>query len=155
MNEVKKMSKEPVVCKSDDHWEGRNLLHTTLVNPNAGSSRSYNVAGDTLIEKRNDNTPLYYGIDAPLLHRRREFTIEAAERIARPVVAFLQANGIEVSTEKPDVSNGWKSGDLVHVFANGSYFDPHATDLPTVVMLPKMSRKVWNLVRFPDEPPRL
>ncbi len=143
----------PVICESDDHWVGRNLLHTAFAGE-AGSSRRVRYSGNSAIEMRGEDIPMYYPIDAPVLHRRQYFTLTTAQSVARPVIAFLTANGVAVSEAHCSSKDTWVSGDLVHVFSNGSLCDPHANDLPIVALLPKMARKVWNLVRYPEEAPK-
>ena len=144
-----------VKCDSDELWEGRSLLYAALQRDGTPRARSYsrNVVRITL----NEETPLYWEIDAPALHRRQYFSREVAEKVARPVVAFLKANGVNVACENPFPvrDQPWAPGNLVRVFTDGSFCDPYASDLPTIAMLPNMRRQIWELVRYPEDKPQI
>lgn len=148
------------VCETDDHWAGRNLLRDAFMK-SAGNSRSYERSGlkepgkPRIMQKVNHDTPLFWMIDTPETYRRRTFSIETAEKAARPIRAFLEANGVEVKDDAPMFRDTPKAvpieRDAVYVYANGSHCDPHANDPATVAMLPHMQRKIWNLVRYHDD----
>lgn len=144
-----------VVCETDEHWEGCNLLYDALKRDGRMIVTEYMRGGIPRLVL-NEDTPLYWSIDAPSLHRRQFFCTESAERVARPVRAFLRANGISVTEDGPAYSNqAWAPRDLVRVFTNGSRNDPYASDLPAIAMLPEMRRKVWELVRGRMDRPAL
>lgn len=147
------------ICETDDHWAGRNLLRQAF--ERAGHSRTYERNGleapgkPRVMQKVDHDTPLFWMIDTPETYRRRDFSIETAEKAARPIRAFLEANGVTVKDNPPMYLDTPKAvpaeRDTVYVYANGSWADPYASDPATVAMLPHMERKLWNLVRFPED----
>lgn len=144
-----------IKCDSDEHHTGRNLLYFAF-RENAGNSRTYKSfrGGPGIV--MNETTPLYWEISSPLLYRRQFFSQKAAETIARPIVAFLEANGVTVTRDLPPAYNRpWGANGLVSVFTGGANSAPEASDLPTVAMLPATFRHVWELVRYPEDRPKL
>ena len=148
------------VCETDEQWAGRNFLRQAF--ETAGKPREkvqHGMNADrtpNMLAKYDHDTQLYWMIESPTTHRRQYFSPEAAEFAARPVRAFLEANGIEVTAEGPIRSQAdfWKDNkDLVSVYSNGGWLSSYAetNDPATVAMLPHMERKIWNLVRYHDD----
>lgn len=155
----KKYPDNNCVCETDDEWAGRNLLRDTFMK-SAGSSRTrvqHGITADhrpNMVESINHDTPLFWWVDTPETYRRQYFSTETAEKAARPIRAFLEANGVNVKDEPAEYPYEEKWGDeldLVRVFANGGFGNGTCDDPATVAMLPHMQRKIWNLVRFHDD----
>lgn len=147
-----------VVRDGDDLWEGRILLYNAFKKsagspyyPSKVTRPNTNVKHVTL----DDSTPIFWDIDAPMLYRRQYFSLAAANRVGDPVIAFLRANNVNVVKENPYRLQSWGSADIVRVFTDSTRYDPHASDPPGIVMLPPMARHIWELVRFPEDRPRL
>lgn len=151
------------VCETDEHWIGRNFLRQAF--ERAGTVRTKVRHGvkmvdgnqvPNMVEDHSATTPRYWLVESPATHRRQYFSTEAAEFAARPVRAFLEANGINVTDQGPQLQEAefWKDDpDKVSVYSNGGWFDScgGTNDPATVAMLPHMERKIWNLVRYGDE----
>lgn len=142
-----------VICDTDDHYMGCNLLYQTF-NRLAGTSTSVKYQRSGKVYILNESTPLSWQISSPLLERRQYFSSQTAEKVAAPVEAFLKANGLNVERGNIDLNKDWPDANTVNLYTNGSKCDPHASDLPTLVMLPATYRHVWELVRNQTDRPK-
>jgi hypothetical protein len=142
------------ICETTEQWRGRNLVRAAF-QKSAGQSREYKRVGNEVAHVVREDRPLYWTLASPEVAGRAHFPIELAMYDAACARSFLEANNVKVTDQFESTSSYiaqtlWPKSDrdLVRVYGNGSYCDPHANDPATVAMVPGMRRKIWNLVRF-------
>ncbi len=132
--------KNKCTCETNKHWIGRNLLRNAMLT-REGRPRSMKAVNGS-----QDLKPLFWLIESPETFRRAEFSVDAAERAAKPVRAFLEDNGVKVTSKPVSLGKDWEKRKLVRVFAD------KASEPATIAMLPVMQDTIWGLVRFDNEP---
>lgn len=156
----KRYPRNTAIQTTDEQWAGSVILRDAFLRSAEGFSYKRQTngpkgSGAEILNVYAEDVPVCWSLSTPETYRRSHFSRETAERGARLVQAFLQANGVDVVNRALDYSemNGekpWDARDQVVVGTNGTS-DPYATQDSSIFMLPHMRRPLWNLVRFDDE----